>query len=63
MLTETVERLLASLDVDERPIVELSLQGHSTQEISEQLGVPERTVRRVRERVRRRLERAQGEGS
>jgi RNA polymerase sigma-70 factor (ECF subfamily) len=63
VLTETVERLLAGLDADERPIVELSLQGHSTREISEQLDVPERTVRRVRERVRHRLERAQGEGS
>jgi RNA polymerase sigma-70 factor (ECF subfamily) len=63
LLTETVERLLAGLDGDERPIVELSLQGHSTREISEQLDVPERTVRRVRERVRLRLERAQGEGS
>jgi RNA polymerase sigma-70 factor (ECF subfamily) len=63
LLTETVEQLLAGLDADERPIVELSLQGHSTQEISEQLDVPERTVRRVRERVRHRLERAQGEGS
>jgi RNA polymerase sigma-70 factor (ECF subfamily) len=62
-LTETVERLLASLDADERLIVELSLQGHSTREVSEQLDVPERTVRRVRERVRRRLERAQGEAS
>ena len=57
VLTETVERLLAGLDGDERPIVELSLQGYSTREISEQLDVPERTVRRVRERVRRRLER------
>ena len=63
VLTETVERLLAGLDVDERPIVELSLLGHSTREISEELGVPERTVRRVRERVRHRLERAQGEDS
>ena len=63
VLTETVERLLAGLDADERPIVELSLLGHSTREISEELGVPERTVRRVRERVRHRLERAQGEDS
>jgi RNA polymerase sigma-70 factor (ECF subfamily) len=62
VLAETVERLFAGLDADERPIVELSLQGHSTREISEQLDVPERTVRRVRERVRHRLERAQGEG-
>jgi RNA polymerase sigma-70 factor (ECF subfamily) len=63
VLTETVDRLLADLGADERPIVELSLLGHSTREISEQLDVPERTVRRVRERVRLRLERAQREGS
>jgi RNA polymerase sigma-70 factor (ECF subfamily) len=60
LLNEAVEQLLAGLDEDERPIVELSLQGHTTQEISERLGQPERTVRRVRERVRNRLERAQG---
>src|SRR5262245_5876065 len=38
MLAETVGQLLGSLDEDERPIIELSLQGHSTQEISRQLG-------------------------
>jgi RNA polymerase sigma-70 factor, ECF subfamily len=56
-LAETVELLLRGLDEDERPIVELSLQGYSTQEISEQLGRAERSVRRLRERVRRQLER------
>jgi RNA polymerase sigma-70 factor (ECF subfamily) len=35
------------------------LQGYSTQEISEHLGMPERSVRRLRERVRKRLERLQ----
>src|SRR6516162_9245710 len=35
VLTETVDRLLEGLGADERPIVELSLQGHSTREISE----------------------------
>jgi hypothetical protein len=34
-LSETLERLLCGLDQDERPIVELSLQGYSTREISE----------------------------
>ena len=63
VLDETVEQLLAGLDEDERVIVELSLQGHTTQEISRQLDVPERSVRRLRERVRRRLERAQQAGS
>jgi RNA polymerase sigma-70 factor (ECF subfamily) len=52
VLNETVAQLLASLDEDERPILELSLEGYSTAEISSQLGRAERTVRRVRERVR-----------
>jgi RNA polymerase sigma-70 factor (ECF subfamily) len=60
LLKEAVEQLLAGLDEDGRQVVELSLQGHTTQEISERLGQPERTVRRMRERVRIRLERAQG---
>ncbi len=59
VLAETVERLLGGLDADERPIVELSLQGYSTEEISEQLGRASRSVRRLRERVRLQLERAQ----
>ena len=45
VLSETVEQLLAGLDEDERPILELSLQGRTTREISEQLGRAERTVR------------------
>ena len=61
VLAETVERVLEGLDEDERPIVELSLQGYSTQEISDQLGRAERTVRRLRERVRKHLERMQVE--
>jgi RNA polymerase sigma-70 factor, ECF subfamily len=60
VLSETVDQLLTGLDEDERPILELSLQGYTTQEISAQLGQPERTVRRLRERVRKRLEREQG---
>jgi RNA polymerase sigma-70 factor (ECF subfamily) len=59
VLTETVAQLLASLDEDERPILELSLQGCSTREIAEQLGRAERTVRLLREGVRHRLERMQ----
>jgi RNA polymerase sigma-70 factor, ECF subfamily len=66
LLTETVDRLLAGLDETERPVVELSLQGFSTLDISAKLGRSERTVRRIRERVRRRLEEGQvggpGEG-
>jgi len=61
VLNETVEQLLAGLDEEERPILELSLQGHTTREISEQLGRAERTVRLLREGVRHRLERMQRE--
>ena len=58
VLAETVEHMLADLAPPERPIVELSLQGYSAREVSEQLGRAERSVRRVRERVRQRLEQA-----
>ena len=56
VLAEIVEQLLAELTPPERPIVELSLQGYSTREVSERLGRAERSVRRVRERVKHRLE-------
>ena len=59
VLAETVESLLRPLDSDERTIVELSLQGCSTQEISEQTGRAERSVRRIRESVRKHLQRQQ----
>jgi RNA polymerase sigma-70 factor (ECF subfamily) len=61
MLSETIEQLLAGLDEEERPILELSLQGYTTREISERLGRAERTVRLLREGVRHRLERMQRE--
>jgi RNA polymerase sigma-70 factor (ECF subfamily) len=56
-LAETIDRLLASVSEDERPVIELSLQGYSAPEISRRLDRAERTVRRLRERVRGRLER------
>ncbi len=59
VLAETVEDLFRSVeDADERAILELSLQGHSAAEISETLGRAERSVRRLRERIRKRLERS-----
>jgi len=57
VLAETVEALFRDLDDDERAILELSLQGLSTTEISERLDRAERSVRRLRERLRKRLER------
>jgi RNA polymerase sigma-70 factor (ECF subfamily) len=61
VLSETVDQLLAGLDEEERPILELSLQGYTTREISDQLGRAERTVRLLREGIRHRLERLQRE--
>lgn len=59
MLAETLEGLFRTVDVYERPILELSLQGYTVPEISDQLGRAERSVRRLRERIRKRLERQQ----
>jgi RNA polymerase sigma-70 factor (ECF subfamily) len=60
VLAETVEELFRQIDDDdERTILELSLQGYSTSEISESTGRAERSVRRMRETTRRRLERLQ----
>jgi RNA polymerase sigma-70 factor (ECF subfamily) len=59
MLAETLEDLFRAVDVHERPILELSLQGFTVPEISQQLGRAERSVRRLRERIRKRLERQQ----
>jgi RNA polymerase sigma-70 factor (ECF subfamily) len=57
VLSETVEQVLRGLDSDDRAVIEMSLQGYSTQEISRQLGRTERTVQRLRQRVKQRLER------
>lgn len=62
-LAETVEGLLSRLDREERTIIEMSLQGFSTQEISDQTGRAERSVRRLRERVRKYLERQQADAA
>ena len=61
MLSEVMADLFGRLEADERQMIELSLQGFSTQEISEQTGRAERSVRRLRERVRKFLERQQGQ--
>lgn len=62
VMAETVEALFRAVDdPDERAILELSLQGFTAAEIADQLGRAERSVRRLRERIRKRLERMQGE--
>jgi RNA polymerase sigma-70 factor, ECF subfamily len=59
ILAETVEHLFRDVSAHERPILELSLQGYTASEISVGLGRAERTVRRLREHIRKRLERLQ----
>ena len=59
VLAETLEQLLRGLEIDERPVLEMSLQGYTSVEISQKLGLGERSVRRLRERVRKKLERMQ----
>ncbi|SIO58812.1 RNA polymerase sigma-70 factor, ECF subfamily [Singulisphaera sp. GP187] len=59
ILAETVERLFRDATTHERPVLELSLQGYTTSEISVRLGRAERSVRRLREQIRVRLERLQ----
>jgi RNA polymerase sigma-70 factor (ECF subfamily) len=58
ILAETVEELLGAFrDDDDRAVVELSLMGHTAREISERLGLAERSVTRLRSRVKEKLER------
>jgi RNA polymerase sigma-70 factor (ECF subfamily) len=61
MLTELVETLLRELPERDRAVVELGLQGNSAVEISTQLDRPERSIYRVLQRVRTRLEQMQSE--
>jgi RNA polymerase sigma-70 factor (ECF subfamily) len=56
ILTETVEHTMRDFDPEDRAVVVLSLQGYSVREISLQLKRADRSVRRLRERVRKRLE-------
>ena len=62
ILTETVEILMGELSVTERHMLALRLQGHTIQEISEEVGnITERTVYRALAGARKRLERMRNE--
>lgn len=63
VLAETVEALMSGFDEREQEIVGLRLQGHTEREISDAVGRSERTVRRVLERLRRRVERLKEDDS
>jgi RNA polymerase sigma-70 factor (ECF subfamily) len=56
IMAEIVERLMDGLDTTEQPILLLSLQGFTVAEISARVERTERTVQRVLQRLRRRLE-------
>ena len=59
---ETVERLFRSVGDEVRPVLELSLQGYTAAEIGLQLGRALRSVQRLREQIRARIERHALEG-
>jgi RNA polymerase sigma-70 factor (ECF subfamily) len=59
ILAETVEEMMRGLKPDERQIIELSLQEYTIREISARLGRAERTVQRVRDHIKKRLQRLQ----
>src|SRR4051812_42811714 len=52
ILAETVEHLFRDVNDHERPVLELSLQGYTVPEICSRLDRAERSVRRLRERIR-----------
>jgi RNA polymerase sigma-70 factor, ECF subfamily len=56
VLAETVEQVLKGTAAVERPIVALSLQGYTTLEICNHVHRSERTVRRVRARLKKQLQ-------
>jgi RNA polymerase sigma-70 factor, ECF subfamily len=53
--TEQLEQLLATLDEEERQIVDLKLQDLTNEAIAERLGSSERTVRRIMKRLQTKL--------
>jgi RNA polymerase sigma-70 factor (ECF subfamily) len=62
VLAETVEYLFRVSDEDERPVLDLSLQGYTAAEIALRLGKALRTVHRLRERIHKRLSLLRREG-
>jgi RNA polymerase sigma factor (sigma-70 family) len=55
---DQLQQLMASLDDEERQLVDLKLQQYTNDEAAAHLGCSERTVRRLLKQVRSRLERA-----
>ncbi len=57
MLVEIIEEAFLKMDEEDRPILELELQGNSVRQISATTGVRARTIYRILERVKGGLER------
>lgn len=55
---DQLQNLLASLDEEERQIVDLKLQEFTHEEVAQKLGLSERTVRRIFKRLQAKLARA-----
>jgi RNA polymerase sigma factor (sigma-70 family) len=55
---DQLQQLMASLDDEERQLVDMKLQQYTNEEVAARLGCSERTVRRLLKRVQSRLERA-----
>src|SRR5262245_57146946 len=62
ILAEAVEGLFRAVGAEDRPILEMTLQGYTSAEIGLRLGRALRSVQRLREQVRKRLERHALEG-
>jgi RNA polymerase sigma-70 factor (ECF subfamily) len=62
-LDDELQRLLSALDPEQQQVVDLKLQELTNEEIAEQIGCSERTVRRVLARVQSRLRGMLEEGS
>ena len=53
---DTFDNLVASLDEDERKLIDLKLQDQTNDEAAEALGMSERTVRRMLTRLQEKFE-------
>jgi RNA polymerase sigma-70 factor (ECF subfamily) len=58
MFADEFRHLLESLDAEERRIVELKLDDRTNLQVAEAVGLSERTVRRILNRLKERVERA-----
>jgi RNA polymerase sigma factor (sigma-70 family) len=60
IFAETVEQLFQATSEHDRPVVEQILAGYTAEEVARRLNCSERTVRRVRQRAKLRLQRLVG---